>query len=99
MSLRWKWIISRQRANINALPVLHQPSYQVFEMFDDVIFLARGGSSVYVGAAKDAASFFTEVCGELSERVLKPAVEMQGAMESGRVHLRPEQFVAAQQPK
>ena len=45
------------------IAVLHQPSYQVFEMFDDVIFLARGGSSVYVGAAKDASSFFTDYCG------------------------------------
>jgi len=30
-------------------------------MFDDVIFLARGGFSVYVGPAKDASRFFTDL--------------------------------------
>jgi len=51
--------LSRKGANVIA--VLHQPSYQIFEMFDDVIFLARGGFSVYVGPAKDASRFFTDL--------------------------------------
>ena len=43
----------------NVIAVLHQPSYQIFEMFDDVIFLARGGFSVYVGPATGALDYFT----------------------------------------
>lgn len=51
--------LSRKGANVIA--VLHQPSYQIFELFDDVIFLARGGFSVYVGPATGAARFFVEL--------------------------------------
>uniref|UniRef100_A0A7S2W930 ABC transporter domain-containing protein n=1 Tax=Rhizochromulina marina TaxID=1034831 RepID=A0A7S2W930_9STRA len=47
------------RKGANVIVVLHQPSYQVFEMFDDVIFLAKGGYSVYVGRADGALGFFT----------------------------------------
>jgi len=49
--------LSRKGANV--ISVLHQPSYQIFEMFDDVIFLARGGFSVYVGPAAGALGYFT----------------------------------------
>jgi ABC-type multidrug transport system ATPase subunit len=48
------------RMGSNVIAVLHQPSYQIFEMFDDVIFLARGGFSVYVGPANEALGFFTK---------------------------------------
>ena len=51
--------LSRKGANI--IVVLHQPSYQIFEMFDDVIFLAKGGFTVYVGPAGEALSFFTDL--------------------------------------
>jgi ABC-type multidrug transport system ATPase subunit len=48
--------ISRKGSNV--IVVLHQPSYQIYEMFDDVIFLARGGSTVYVGPASGAMTYF-----------------------------------------
>jgi hypothetical protein len=50
---------SLSRMGANVIAVLHQPSYQIFEMFDDVIFLARGGFSVYVGPANEALRYFT----------------------------------------
>jgi len=51
--------ISRKGSNV--IVVLHQPSYQIYEMFDDVIFLARGGSSVYVGQANGAMKYFNTI--------------------------------------
>jgi len=49
--------ISRKGSNV--IVVLHQPSYQIYEMFDDVIFLAKGGRTAYVGAGCNAMNFFT----------------------------------------
>lgn len=49
--------VSRKGSNV--IVVLHQPSYQIYEMFDDVIFLARGGNSVYVGPASGAMAYFS----------------------------------------
>jgi hypothetical protein len=36
---------------VTAAAVIHQPSYQVFSMFDDVILLAKGGRTAYYGLA------------------------------------------------
>jgi len=41
------------------IAVLHQPSYEIFQLLDDVIFLSNGGFSAFVGPAADAESFFT----------------------------------------
>ena len=49
--------LSQKGANVIA--VLHQPSYQIFELFDDAIFIARDGYSVYVGPASEAMTFFS----------------------------------------
>jgi len=43
----------------NVITALHQPSYQIFELFDDAIFLINGGYSVYAGEASQAISFFS----------------------------------------
>ena len=43
----------------NVIAVLHQPSQQIFVLFDDAIFLINGGSCVYTGKASGAIRFFT----------------------------------------
>jgi ABC-type multidrug transport system ATPase subunit len=36
-------------AGVTAAAVIHQPSFQVFCMFDDVVLLAKGGRTAYYG--------------------------------------------------
>ena len=51
----------------NILVVLHQPSYQLFQLFDDVLLLGKGGSTVYLGESRGALDYFQGlgfVCGD-----------------------------------
>lgn len=43
---------------ITVLTVIHQPRYEIFQMFDNVLLLAKGGNTVYMGPAKDVLSYF-----------------------------------------
>jgi ABC-type multidrug transport system ATPase subunit len=38
--------------------VIHQPRYEIYEMFDDVLLLGKGGKVVYQGPGKDALDYF-----------------------------------------
>ena len=41
--------------------VIHQPRYEIFEQFDDIILLARGGHLVYFGPVNELQAFFDEL--------------------------------------
>ena len=43
---------------LTIVSVIHQPRYEIFEMFHDVLLLAKGGRTVYLGPTKDALSYF-----------------------------------------
>eukprot|EP01048_Picozoa_sp_COSAG05_P016901 COSAG05_NODE_2237_length_3355_cov_2.365172_1_plen_1019_part_10 len=43
---------------INVAAVLHQPRFEIFEMFHDVLLLGTGGITVYLGPAKRAIEYF-----------------------------------------
>jgi ABC-type multidrug transport system ATPase subunit len=45
-------------SGVNVLAVLHQPKNEIFELFDKVLFLGRGGRTVYLGPAKELANYF-----------------------------------------
>ena len=47
--------------NLNVTAVLHQPRYEIFEMFHDVLLLGPGGMTVYLGPAEEAASYFESI--------------------------------------
>ena len=38
--------------------VLHQPRYEIFEQFDNVIFLGNGGKPVYMGKTTKVLQYF-----------------------------------------
>ena len=38
--------------------VLHQPSYQLFQLFHKVLLLSPGGRAAYVGSSADAEPYF-----------------------------------------
>lgn len=41
------------RDGVTVTAVCHQPSYQAFFLFDDVLLLGRGGRTVYWGPVED----------------------------------------------
>ncbi|EFC48354.1 predicted protein, partial [Naegleria gruberi] len=47
-------------SGITVVAVLHQPRFEIFEMFDDVVLLGNGGRIVYMGPSKDALNYFSE---------------------------------------
>ncbi|KAI4365606.1 hypothetical protein MLD38_021574 [Melastoma candidum] len=57
---------------VNVSMVLHQPSYALFKMFDDLILLAKGGLTVYHGSAKKVEEYFSGLGIHVPERVTPP---------------------------
>jgi len=46
------------RAGANVITVLHQPKYEVFELFDNVLLLGKGGMTVYYGPTSGLEAYF-----------------------------------------
>lgn len=38
--------------------VIHQPSYEIFQMFDDVLLLAKGGRTAFYGPEQEVQGYF-----------------------------------------
>ncbi|XP_042951942.1 ABC transporter G family member 24-like isoform X1 [Carya illinoinensis] len=57
---------------VNICMVVHQPSYALFKMFDDLILLAKGGLTVYQGPVKKVEEYFTGLGINIPERVNPP---------------------------
>eukprot|EP01125_Pyxidicula_operculata_P023033 TRINITY_DN976_c1_g4_i2.p1 TRINITY_DN976_c1_g4~~TRINITY_DN976_c1_g4_i2.p1 ORF type:complete len:1077 (+),score=199.65 TRINITY_DN976_c1_g4_i2:108-3338(+) len=45
---------------LTIVAVVHQPRYEIFQMFDDVALLGVGGRPVYMGPTKNVASYFAQ---------------------------------------
>ena len=48
---------------ITVIAVIHQPRYEIFNMFHRVLLLAKGGKLVYYGAPQDALRYFEDYIG------------------------------------
>ncbi|XP_051120137.1 ABC transporter G family member 24-like [Andrographis paniculata] len=57
---------------VNICTVVHQPSYTLFQMFDDLILLAKGGLTVYHGPVKKVEEYFANLGIVVPERVNPP---------------------------
>ncbi|OMO72444.1 ABC transporter-like protein [Corchorus capsularis] len=57
---------------VNIAMVLHQPSYTLFKMFDDLILLAKGGLTAYLGPVKKVEEYFAGMGINVPERVNPP---------------------------
>ncbi|GAA0138342.1 ATP-binding cassette [Lithospermum erythrorhizon] len=57
---------------VNISMVVHQPSYALYKMFDDLILLAKGGLIVYHGPVKKVEEYFAGVGITIPERVNPP---------------------------
>ncbi|KMT17658.1 hypothetical protein BVRB_2g036040 isoform B [Beta vulgaris subsp. vulgaris] len=59
-------------AGVNICMVVHQPSYALFKMFDDLILLAKGGLMVYHGSVRHVEEYFGGLGINVPERVNPP---------------------------
>ncbi|XP_016505218.2 ABC transporter G family member 28-like [Nicotiana tabacum] len=57
---------------VNICMVVHQPSYTLFRMFDDLILLAKGGLTVYHGPVKTVEEYFAGIGITVPDRVNPP---------------------------
>ncbi|KAJ4979373.1 hypothetical protein NE237_010153 [Protea cynaroides] len=57
---------------VNICMVVHQPSYTLFKMFDDLILLAKGGLTVYHGPVKKVEEYFAGIGIHVPDRVNPP---------------------------
>ncbi|CAN6487343.1 unnamed protein product [Victoria cruziana] len=57
---------------VNICMVVHQPSYTLFRMFDDLILLAKGGLTVYHGSVKKVEEYFSGLGINVPDRVNPP---------------------------
>lgn len=57
---------------VNICLVVHQPSYALFRMFDDLVLLAKGGLTVYHGSVKKVEEYFAGLGINVPERVNPP---------------------------
>ncbi|XP_020274336.1 ABC transporter G family member 28-like isoform X2 [Asparagus officinalis] len=57
---------------VNICMVVHQPSYTLFKMFDDLILLAKGGLTVYHGSVKRVEEYFSGLGINVPDRVNPP---------------------------
>ncbi|CAN1149097.1 ABC transporter G family member 24 [Linum perenne] len=57
---------------VNILMVVHQPSYSLFKMFDDLVLLAKGGLTVYHGPVVKVEEYFDGLGINVPDRVNPP---------------------------
>ncbi|CAI9273407.1 unnamed protein product [Lactuca saligna] len=57
---------------VNVSMVVHQPSYSLFQTFDDLILLAKGGLTVYHGPVRKVEEYFSGMGIKVPDRVNPP---------------------------
>ena len=57
-----------EEAGMTVVAVIHQPRYDIFTMFHDVLLLGKGGRTVYLGPTKDAVTYFENLGFEMPNR-------------------------------
>lgn len=58
---------------LTVVTVIHQPRYDIYALFDKVLFLEKGGRTVFLGPAKDAKSYFQNELGATCPDDANPA--------------------------
>ncbi|GJS76857.1 putative white-brown complex homolog protein 30, partial [Tanacetum coccineum] len=57
---------------VNISMVVHQPSYTLYKMFDDLILLAKGGITVYHGPVKKVEEYFAGIGINIPDHINTP---------------------------
>lgn len=64
---------------LTVITVIHQPRYEIFAAFDDVLLLGKGGRTVYIGPTVEAMGYF-ESLGYKRPELVNPADFMMDAI-------------------
>jgi ABC-type multidrug transport system ATPase subunit len=78
------------RLGLTVVTVIHQPRYEIFTQFDDVLLLGKGGRTVYLGPTNCALGYFEDLGFECPEHA-NPADFFLDVI-SGSVPLRGQKF-------
>lgn len=57
---------------LTVITVIHQPRYEIFCSFHDVLLLGKGGRTVYLGPSEKALDYFSSIGFECPQRVNPP---------------------------
>ncbi|KAL8130618.1 hypothetical protein V2J09_019773 [Rumex salicifolius] len=60
------------QAGVNIAMVVHQPSYSLFQMFDDLVLLAKGGLMAYQGPISRVEEYFESMGIKVPDRINPP---------------------------
>ena len=58
---------------VTVVVVIHQPRYEIFQKIDDILLLAPGGETAYLGPQKAILPYF-ESLGFVPEKLSNPAL-------------------------
>ena len=72
------------RLHVTVALVIHQPRYSIFELFDNVLLLAKGGRQVYMGPAASCVAYF-ESLGHVLPARENPADFLLDVISQGQV--------------
>ena len=48
------------RLGISVVMVIHQPRFSLFQLFDEIFLLARGGRTIFQGSPREAVGYFID---------------------------------------
>ncbi|KAJ3679883.1 hypothetical protein LUZ60_016161 [Juncus effusus] len=71
-SLLLKALKDEALQGVNIVAVIHQPSYTLYKMFDELILLARGGITVYHGSIEEVEGYFSMLGINVPDRTNPP---------------------------
>jgi ABC-type multidrug transport system ATPase subunit len=57
---------------ITVITVIHQPRYEIFTLFHNVMLIGYGGNLVYMGPSSDTLQYFSELGFQLPDKVNPP---------------------------
>lgn len=73
------------RTGLAVIATIHQPSAEIFDHFDNLLLLERGGTQVYFGPRANAVAYFEARCSILCDANDNPAEFLIDAASSGNV--------------
>ncbi|KAI8837552.1 P-loop containing nucleoside triphosphate hydrolase protein [Chytridium lagenaria] len=85
---------SISRLGLTIISVIHQPRYEIFKSFDDVLLIAPGGQTAYLGPIANVQSYFENLLSIKFDPASNPADLLMDIL-SGRSNLSTDEIVAA----
>ncbi|KAJ3110662.1 hypothetical protein HDU96_006373 [Phlyctochytrium bullatum] len=85
---------SISRLGLTIISVIHQPRVEIFNSFDDVLLIAPGGRTAYLGPVSEVQQYFEDLIGMRFDAQSNPADLLMDIL-SGRGAMTTDEIVAA----